>query len=322
MFTNFLKNESATGILLLIATIVAMIVANSPLHMYYDALLDVPIVVGIGSLIIAKPMLLWINDGLMAIFFFMVGLEMKREMLVGNLKEPSKVIIPVIAAVGGMVVPALIYVSFNAGNETAMSGWAIPMATDIAFALGILSLLGNRVPLTLKVFLLALAIIDDLGAILVIAIFYSNGISLTALGVAFGIVVLLAILNRKGVRNTSLYVVLGIFMWVAVLKSGVHATIAGVVLGLFLPLKGNEKRFFELEHALHVPVNFIILPIFAFVNTGIGFSRCGYGNAGFDDWRSPVEKPDVSVAKLQHITNREASLEGDKPNRSRGLIRL
>ncbi len=269
---QFFKSESATGVLLIIATVLAMLMANSPLHAYYQHLLDIPVVVSFGTLVIAKPLLLWINDGLMAIFFFMVGLEIKREVLTGNLKEPSKVITPTLAAIGGMIVPALIYTTFNSGDEGAMRGWAIPMATDIAFALGILSLLGDKVPKTLKIFLLALAIIDDLGAIIVIALFYGKGVSLVSLGVAAFFIAVLGFLNFKNVKSTAVYIVIGLFLWVAVLKSGVHATIAGVLLGVLIPLKGNKERFFELEHALHLPVNYIILPVFAFVNTGVGFS--------------------------------------------------
>ncbi len=269
--SKLFKGESATGVLLIIATILAMLMANSPLDKYYQHLLDIPVVVSIDTLVIAKPLLLWINDGLMAIFFFMVGLEIKREVLIGNLKKISKVVTPTLAAIGGMVVPALIYVALNFGDEVAMRGWAIPMATDIAFALGILSLLGERVPKTLKVFLLALAIIDDLGAIVVIALFYGKGISLLSLGVAAVFATILVLMNLKNVKNPAYYILIGIFLWVAVLKSGVHATIAGVILGLLIPLKGNEDRFLDLEHALHFPVNYIILPIFAFVNTGVGF---------------------------------------------------
>jgi len=205
--------------------------------------------------------------------FFMVGLEIKREMLEGNLKERARVAVPAFAALGGMIVPALIYFAFNQGDDIAMKGWAIPMATDIAFALGILSLLGNRVPIGLKVFLLALAIIDDLGAIIVIALFYGHGLSVGALTAAAAVALILVIMNLKGVRNITLYILLGVIMWAAVLKSGVHATIAGVVLGLLIPLRGNQEEFHALEESLHAPVNYVILPLFAFVNTGVGFGN-------------------------------------------------
>ncbi len=197
-------------------------------------------------------------------------------MLIGNLKEISKVITPALAAVGGMIVPALIYTALNSNDEVAMRGWAIPMATDIAFALGILSLLGEKVPKTLKIFLLALAIIDDLGAIIVIALFYGHGVSLISLGFAAVFIAFLIILNYKNVKNPAFYIIIGLFLWVAVLKSGVHATIAGVILGLIIPLKGNEDKFLELEHSLHFPVNYIILPVFAFVNTGVGFGGMSF----------------------------------------------
>jgi len=270
---GFFKKESATGILLMIMTLLAMIIANSPLKAYYDAFLNLPVAVIVGDLEIAKPLLLWINDGLMAVFFFMVGLEIKREVVEGQLKDPKKVAVPALAALGGMVVPALIYTAFNIGDEAAMRGWAIPSATDIAFALGVLSLLGNRVPSTLKLFLLTLAIIDDLGAIIIIALFYTNGLSVLALIVAFSAILVLFIFNRQGVVNNTAYVLIGIVMWVAMLKSGVHATLAGVILGLFIPIKNNRQSFHALEHSLHAPVNLVILPLFAFVNTGINFAN-------------------------------------------------
>jgi len=283
MLKRFFEKESATGILLIIATMLAMLFANSPMAGLYQGLLDVPMVVSAGTFHIAKPLLLWVNDGLMAIFFFMVGLEIKREMLAGNLKEPSKVVLPALAALGGMIAPAIIYWFFNRGNPLAISGWAIPMATDIAFALGVLSLLGNRVPVGLKIFLLALAIIDDVGAILVIAFFYTQKISAIALIVSATAAMILLILNRRGATNVALYVLIGVVMWAAVLKSGVHATIAGVLLGLMIPYKGNEDQFKALEHSLHVPVNYMILPVFAFVNTGVGF-----GNVTVKDFTDTV----------------------------------
>ena len=269
---QFFRRESTVGILLIIATLSAMVMANSPLRGLYDDFLDIPVVVSFGEFVIAKPLLLWINDGLMAVFFFMVGLEIKREALEGALRERSRIMVPAFAAFGGMLVPALIYTAFNFDSEAAMKGWAIPMATDIAFALGILSLLGNRVPPGLKIFLLALAIIDDLGAIIVIALFYGHGMSLLALGVATVLGLILLVMNLRGVTNITLYILIGIVMWAAVLKSGVHATIAGVILGLLIPLRGNREDFHELEHSLHAPVNYLILPLFAFVNTGVSFS--------------------------------------------------
>ena len=272
---NFFKKESAVGVLLIIATILAMIMANSPLTKIYASLMDTPVCVMFGDFYIAKPLLLWINDGLMVMFFFMVGLEIKREVVEGSLSDRSKLTLPVFAAFGGMVVPALVYSFFNWESEAAMQGWAIPMATDIAFSLGILSLLGKRVPMQLKVFLLALAIIDDLGAIIVIAVFYTSEMSFVSLGIAAVLILTLFIMNRNTVVNNTAYVLVGILLWVAVLKSGVHATLAGVVLGLMIPIKGNHDSFYQLENSLHAPVNFFILPIFAFANAGIGLSTVG-----------------------------------------------
>jgi len=234
-------------------------------------MMALPVVVSFGTFAIAKPLLLWINDGLMAVFFFMVGLEIKREILEGSLQEPSRIAVPFLAAVGGMAVPALIFTFFNWGDSAAMQGWAIPAATDIAFALGILSLLGPRVPTALKVFLLALAIIDDLGAIIIIALFYTSDLSLISLGVAAVAIVILLVMNRSGVVNNTAYILVGIVLWTAVLKSGVHATLAGVILGLIIPLSRNKTSFHALEHSLHAPVNFVILPLFAFANAGIDF---------------------------------------------------
>ena len=269
---GFFRHESSTGILLMLMTLLAMIVANSPLKSYYDAFLNTPVAVVVGHLSIAKPLLLWVNDGLMAIFFFMVGLEIKREAVEGELRDLRKVAAPAMAAVGGMLLPALFYSAFNWGDPGAMKGWAIPSATDIAFALGILSLLGNRVPTVLKLFLLTLAIIDDLGAIVIIALFYTSGLSYLALAVVAVTILILWWMNRRGVTNNAAYILLGVVLWVATLKSGVHATLAGVVLGLFIPIKNNRESFLALEHSLHVPVNHVILPLFAFVNTGIDFA--------------------------------------------------
>jgi NhaA family Na+:H+ antiporter len=269
---NFFRGESAVGVLLILATVLAMLLANSPYAYLYKNFLDIPVVVSIHEFVIAKPLLLWVNDGLMAVFFFMVGLEIKREVLEGSLSHISKIVVPAFAAVGGMIVPALIYVAFNWGDPVGMQGWAIPMATDIAFALGILSLLGKRVPTELKIFLLALAIIDDLGAIIVIALFFGHGLSLSALAVSGFFIAILMVMNWRGVTNNTVYILIGIIIWAAVLKSGVHATIAGVVVGLLIPLRNNRESFHELEESLHAPVNYVILPLFAFVNTGVNFS--------------------------------------------------
>ncbi|MBV5320893.1 MAG: Na+/H+ antiporter NhaA [Sulfuricurvum sp.] len=271
--SNFFNLESATGILLIIATLLAMVMANTSLQPLYASLTSIPVVMSFGSLVIAKPLLLWINDGLMAIFFFMIGLEVKREMIEGSLRDPKAIAIPAFAALGGMLVPAMIYAWFNWNDPVAVQGWAIPSATDIAFALGILTLLGDRIPKGLKLFLLTLAIIDDLGAIIIIALFYTADLSTTSLTIAATMIALLTLMNIRGVINHTAYILVGIILWTAVLKSGVHATLAGVILGLLIPLKNNKVPFHALEHSLHVPVNYVILPLFAFVNTGIGFSN-------------------------------------------------
>jgi|TARA_B110000908_G_scaffold166634_1_gene218073 NhaA family Na+:H+ antiporter len=283
---NFLKKESASGIILMFAAICAMALANSPWSTWYDLLLDVPVVVAIGSFEIAKPLLLWINDGLMALFFFLIGLELKREFLEGNLSQPGQIMLPAIGAVGGMVVPALFYVSLNYDNPSALNGWAIPTATDIAFALGILAIIGAKVPLQLKVFLTSLAIFDDLGAIIIIALFYTEQLSVLSLVVSASILTILFVLNRENVTDTSPYIFFGLILWVAVLKSGVHATLAGVVLAFFIPIKGKGDEpspLKSLEHNLHSTVAFIVLPIFAFANAGISFV-----NVGIEQVMSPV----------------------------------
>lgn len=269
---NFFKLESATGILLVIATLFAMLMANTSLESFYDSLTSIPVVVSFGSLVIAKPLLLWINDGLMAVFFFMIGLEVKREVIEGSLRDPKAIAVPAFAALGGMLVPSMIYAWFNWNNSVALQGWAIPSATDIAFALGILTLLGDRVPKGLKLFLLSLAIIDDLGAIIIIALFYTADLSTMSLAIAASMIALLTLMNIRGVINHTAYILVGIILWIAVLKSGVHATLAGVILGLLIPLKNNQHHFHELEHSLYAPVSYVILPLFAFVNTGISFS--------------------------------------------------
>ncbi|WP_455209286.1 Na+/H+ antiporter NhaA [Kaarinaea lacus] len=270
---DFLRLESASGILLVTAAVLAMIIENSPVDSLYEALLDTPVEIRVGAFQIAKPLLLWINDGLMAVFFFLIGLEVKREALRGELSDPAKVALPIIGAIGGMAAPAAIYSWINWGDPVAMEGWAIPSATDIAFALGVLSLLGNRVPNSLKVFLLTLAIVDDLGAIIIIAIFYTANLSMLSLIVASICIVILFLLNRRNVLSIAPYMIVGLILWASVLKSGVHATLAGVILGLFIPLQRsseyNTSPLEKLEHDLHPSVAFFILPVFAFANTGI-----------------------------------------------------
>jgi NhaA family Na+:H+ antiporter len=274
----FLKLESAGGILLLIAAVAAMLLKNSPAGSYYTAFLDVPIQIRIGPLNLDKPLFLWVNDGLMAVFFFMIGMEVKREILVGELSDRRQIVLPGMAGLGGILVPALIYYFLNADNPAALQGWAIPTATDIAFALAVLAMVGN-VPTALKLFLMTLAIIDDLGAILIIAAFYTSDLSIESLFVALTAVTGLAWLALKGTRKIGPFMILGLILWVSVLKSGVHATIAGVLLGFFIPM-GDEKDspLERLLHGLHPWVAFAILPIFAFVNGGVDLTGMTAGS--------------------------------------------
>jgi NhaA family Na+:H+ antiporter len=269
----FIRQESAGGIVLIIATICALIATNSPLVSLYSAFLQTPIHVSIGDLIIDKPALLWINDGLMALFFLLAGMEIKREMQDGSLANLRAASLPLFAALGGMLVPALLYLAVAGARSSVAHGWAIPVATDIAFAVGILALLGKRVPGSLKVFLLALAIIDDLGAILVIALFYTDTLHLVALAWAAFFTLVLFGMNRLRILSLPLYALVGVCLWVAVLKSGIHATIAGVILGFAIPhMKGEQKTPLKyLEHHLHPWTAFIILPLFAFANAGLPF---------------------------------------------------
>jgi len=275
MLREFLRLEAAGGIILILAAAAAMILANSPLEWLYDELLDTPVEVRVGALHLAKPLILWINDGLMAVFFFLVGLEIKRELLTGHLSSFNQAAFPATAAVGGMAIPAAVYVLINLGSPETLSGWAIPAATDIAFALGILSLLGNRVPASLKIFLLALAIIDDLGAIVIIAVFYTVDLSVDALVIAAVCVTTLFGLALFRVRRIAPYILVGIVLWIAVLKSGVHATLAGVVLAFFIPMRSGEEEgtspLEHLEHMLHPWVAFLVMPVFAFGNAGVSF---------------------------------------------------
>lgn len=271
-FSAFFKLESAGGILLLIAAAVAMVLSNSPLGGIYDSFLDIPIQIRFGPLDINKPLFLWVNDALMAIFFFAIGMEVKREILIGELSDPGQIVLPGMAGFGGIMLPALVFYLLNYDDSVALRGWAIPTATDIAFALAVLAMVGN-VPTALKLFLMTLAIIDDLGAILIIALFYTTELSIAALLMATGCVAVLSWLKLKGVLSIKPYMVVGIILWISVLKSGVHATIAGVVLGFFIPL-GDENSedgspLQNLLHGLHPWVAFAILPIFAFANGGV-----------------------------------------------------
>ncbi len=278
----FFKHEAAGGVILIAAAALALILANSQLSWLYDGLLNTPVIVQVGALGIDKPLLLWINDGLMAIFFFLVGLEIKREVIDGQLSSVDKAVLPVMAAVGGMIAPAAIYILLNQSNPQALQGWAIPAATDIAFALGVLALLGSRVPVALKIFLLALAIIDDLGAIIIIALFYTSQLSLSVLAIAAVGVAVLAYLNVSGVRRTAPYLVTGLIIWVCVLKSGVHATLAGVVIALFIPLRGGKDEdvapLMAIEHGLAPWVAFGVMPIFAFANAGVSLQGLSFSD--------------------------------------------
>jgi len=284
---NFLRLESAGGIVLMAAAALALLAANTGAAGLYAYFIDTPVEVRVGGLQIAKPLFLWVNDGLMAVFFFLVGLELKREFMEGELSRPANVLLPALGAVGGMVVPVAFFVFMNHDDAAAMQGWAIPAATDIAFALGILTLLGSRVPISLKVFLVSLAIFDDLGAIVIIAIFYSADLSAAALAVATVCLVALTIMNRRGVMSVSSYVLIGVVMWIAVLKSGVHATLAGVALAAFIPMRDPDSEGYsplrELEHDLHQVVAFGVLPLFAFVNAGIDLR-----GVGIEDLMHPV----------------------------------
>lgn len=275
-FLEFIRLESAAGILLFITALLAIVIANTPLFSVYQQLFATPVEVRIGALEIAKPLLLWVNDGLMAVFFFLIGLELKRELTEGELSDKRNIVLPGAGAIGGMLVPAGIYLIFNASDPVASRGWAIPAGTDIAFALGVLKLLGNRVPLSVKVFLTSLAIFDDIGAIVIIAVFYTSKISFVALGIAGLCLPVLFALNKRGVTALSPYVLVGTVMWVATLKSGVHATLAGVVLAMFIPMRDKEDPDFSplksLEHDLHSIVAYFVLPVFAFANAGISFA--------------------------------------------------
>ncbi len=279
-FRDFMKLESAGGILLLTTAIIAMLVANSPLAELYSALLETTVAVQVGALSINKPLLLWVNDGLMAVFFFLIGLEIKREVMEGELSSFSQIVLPGMGALGGMVMPAAIYAWMNWSDPIALDGWAIPVATDIAFALALLTVFGSRVPTALKVFLLTLAIFDDLAAIIIIALFYSGDLSLSALFIGVLALIVAITMNRIGVTRTSSFILLGVVLWIAVLKSGVHATLAGVLIAFCIPMRDEQGKspLRELEHDLHGPVAFAILPMFAFANAGLSLSGVSIEN--------------------------------------------
>ncbi|MEM6833989.1 MAG: Na+/H+ antiporter NhaA [Pseudomonadota bacterium] len=270
----FFKLEAAAGILLIMTAAAAILLKNSPGAPFYAILLELPVSISAGEFKIAKPLVLWINDGLMAIFFLLIGLEVKREVLAGELSTREQLSLPMAGAIGGMVIPATVYVALSGGMGPYFNGWAIPAATDIAFALGIMALAGKRVPLSLKVLLTAIAVVDDLGAILIIAVFYTANLSVAALVGAIVCTIALVVLNFSGVRRITPYILIGVLAWVFVLKSGIHATLAGVATGLAIPMRGGteppkETPLEKLEHALHPWVAYGILPIFAFVNAGV-----------------------------------------------------
>jgi len=274
MLREFIKFESSAGIILFLSALAAVVLVNSPLHEYYDLILDTQITIAIGALSLSKPFLLWINDGLMALFFLYVGLEIKREVVEGELSRKEQITLPLLAAIGGIVFPALIFLYINKENEIYQQGWAISSATDIAFALGLMMLFKNKIHESLKVTLVAIAIIDDLAAILIIAFFYTDNLSLLSLALAGTCILALFLLRLFQIKKTTTYILIGIVLWVCVLKSGVHATLAGVVVAFFIPLKDekiNKSPLRELEHELHSWVTYGILPIFAFANAGITF---------------------------------------------------
>ena len=270
---RFLQLEEAGGLILLAAAVLALIVSNSPLEPWYRDFLHLRLEITVGEIKLGKPLELWISEGLMAVFFLLVGLEIKRELMRGELASPRQAALPIIAAVGGMALPALIYAWVNAGDPITLRGWAIPSATDIAFALGLLSLAGKSVPAALKVLLTAIAIIDDLGAIVIIALFYTENLDSSMLGAAAICAAVLAVLNQRGVTRIAPYILVGIVMWVSVLKSGVHATFAGVITAFAIPLRSNDEPspLLRVEEALHPWVAYMVLPLFAFANVGISF---------------------------------------------------
>lgn len=277
LFQDFIRLEAAGGIILFGAALVAIILDNSPLAPYVENFLSTPLSIEIGTFSLSKHILHWVNDGLMVMFFLLVGLEIKRELMEGELNSPSKVVLPAAAALGGMAVPALIFSLINLGNSYALRGWAIPTATDIAFSLGILSLLGSRVPVSLKIFLTALAIFDDMGAIIVIAIFYTSELSFLSLALALFFIGILVVLNRFNVKGYAPYFLVGTLLWLSLLHSGVHATLAGVILAMAIPLRNPREApgFSPSEHLvkkLHPWIAYLVLPLFAFANAGVSLT--------------------------------------------------
>ena len=271
---RFMRHEAFSAGLLLLAALLAIVFSNSPLSSLYDRFLDTPLIIQLGSVGLKKPLLLWINDGLMAIFFLLVGLELKREFMEGQLASRDQVLLPALAAAGGIAVPALVYLAIAGADATLAKGWAIPTATDIAFALGVFSLLGRRVPASLKIFLLTLAILDDLGAIIIIAAFYTDTLTFTPMVAASAAILVLILFNRLRIARLAPYIIVGVILWVSVLKSGIHATLAGVVLALTIPMRNPDgtSMLKRLEHALHPYVAYFVMPLFAFANAGVSLS--------------------------------------------------
>lgn len=282
---QFIQTEASSGIILVLAALLALIMANSFLSVSYNAFLEFPVSITLGAFAISKPLVLWVNDGLMALFFFVVGLEIKRELFYGQLSNPDQVVLPFLAAIAGILFPALIYVAFNYQDSVAMNGWAIPSATDIAFALGIFILFGKHLPPSLKLFLLSVAIIDDIGAVIIIAIFYSQELATNSLIVASVGLIVLFIFNRLKLENKSPFILVSVIVWAAVLKSGVHATLAGFVVAWFIPIARNKTQSmsYQIEHGLHSWIAFFVLPIFAFANAGVGLT-----NVSADELITPI----------------------------------
>ena len=281
---SFLRIEALAGIALIGAAIAGMVIANSPLSEIYDGWITTPVEVRVGEAGLEKPLLLWVNDGLMAIFFLLIALELKREVLEGDLSSRSQVALPLVAAIAGIAIPAGLFAAFNHDDPSASRGWAIPAATDIAFALGVLAMIGDRVPRALKTFLLSLAVFDDLGAILIIAAFYTEEISWSAKGLALAATAVLILFNRLKISRLTPYILVGVLVWLFVLKSGMHATLAGVILGLTIPLRSKDAQghspLKHLEHGLHPWVAFLIVPVFAFANSGVDLGGVSWSDAG------------------------------------------
>lgn len=282
---QFIQTDASSGIILVLAALLALIMANSFFSTNYNAFLEFPVSVTLGTFTISKPLVLWVNDGLMALFFFVVGLEIKRELFFGQLSSPDQVVLPFLAAVAGILFPALIYVAFNYQDAVAMNGWAIPSATDIAFALGIFILFGKHLPPSLKLFLLSVAIIDDIGAVIIIAIFYSQELATNSLIVASIGLVVLFIFNRLKLENKTPFILVSVIVWAAVLKSGVHATLAGFAVAWFIPIARDKAKSmsYQIEHSLHSWIAFFVLPLFAFANAGVGLT-----NASVDELVTPI----------------------------------